>query len=83
MKTTAMAAALVLASSLAFIENESQAGPPTRQFCDAGGSCFVCTRGQPTCEIAYALSRATTPPSATPNMNAILPPLPAPSPGRL
>jgi hypothetical protein len=54
-----------------------------RRFCDAGGSCFVCTRGQPTCEIAYALSRATTPPSATPNMNAILPRSPAPSPGRL
>jgi hypothetical protein len=77
-----IAAVLVMASSLALCSSEASA-ETVRRFCDAGGSCFVCTRGQPTCEIAYALSRATTPPSATPNMNEILPPSPAPSPGRM
>jgi hypothetical protein len=81
MKTITTVAALVLAASLVSVTSQAQAG--VRQFCDAGGTCFVCQRGLPTCEIAYALSRATTPPSATPNMNAILPRSPAPSPGRL
>ena len=67
-------AALILAALLAMPAQASM-----RQFCDAGGTCFVCPKGQPTCEIAYALSRATTPPSMD---GAPSPPSPMP-PGRV
>lgn len=71
-------AALLVASSLAATASEADA-QNLRRFCDAGNSCFVCTRGQPICEIAYALSRATTPPS----MDALLPAQGAPLPPEL
>ena len=80
-RLNATIAALVMAAPSVLLAMPAQAS--MRQFCDAGGTCFACPRGQPTCEIAYALSRATTPPSTTPNMNAILPRSPAPSPGPL
>lgn len=35
-----------------------------RRFCTPAGQCFVCARGQPTCEVSYALSRAMTPPTS-------------------
>lgn len=38
-----------------------------RRFCTPQGSCFVCARGSPTCEITYALSRGMTFPSVRNN----------------
>ena len=63
--------AVVVASALLV----SQAHADYRRFCAPQGQCFVCPRGQPACEMSYALSRAMTPPS----MDRIVPPLPVPS----
>ena len=79
--TTTMAA-LVVVSSLAAVTSDANA-KGVRQICDPRNVCFYCTRGTPSCEASYALSRVFTPPGATPNMHAILPPSPAPSHGRL
>jgi hypothetical protein len=53
MKIASMMAAAIVSSSLVFVTNEANS-ETMRRFCDAGGSCFVCTRGQPTCEVTYA-----------------------------
>ena len=68
--------AVVVASALLV----SQAHADYRRFCAPQGQCFVCPRGQPACEVSYALSRAMTPPTA-PSMDRMVPPSPVPSPG--
>lgn len=76
MKTinTTIAAAFV-ASLLATTASEAQS---LRHFRDMGGTYFACANVG-TCEIAYALSRATTPPS----MDALLPAQGTPLPPEL
>ena len=66
--------AVVVASALLV----SQAHADYRRFCAPQGQCFVCPRGQPACEVSYALSRAMTPPAS---MDRMVPPSPVPSPG--
>jgi hypothetical protein len=51
-----------------------------RRFCTPHGQCFTCPRGQPACEVTYALSRAMTPPTA-PSLDRVVPPAPVPPPG--
>ena len=80
MKTITIVA-LIVTSSLSIMDSEAHA-QGTRRFCDAGHTCFICPRGNPTCEISYAISRALTPPTM-PSMDALLPPSPSTSPGHL
>lgn len=51
-----------------------------RHFCNRYNNCFVCLRGSPTCEFAYASTRAMTPPTM-PDVHRMLPPSPSPNPG--
>jgi hypothetical protein len=67
--------ALVAASALLVAPAHAE----LRRFCAPQGQCFVCPRGQPACEMTYALSRAMTPPTA-PSMARVAPPTPVPSP---
>ena len=69
-----MLIAVVLVASALLV---SQAHADYRRFCAPQGQCFVCPRGQPACEMSYALSRAMTPPST----DRMVPPSPVPSPG--
>ncbi len=72
-------AAVVVASALTILPAHAA---EYRRFCTPQNQCFVCVRGQPSCEVTYALSRAMTPPTA-PSMDRIVPPSPVPAPGSL
>ena len=58
------AAMLRIAVVVASVFLISQAHADYRRFCVPQGQCFVCPRGQPACEMSYALSRAMTPATA-------------------
>lgn len=65
-------AAVVIASTLIVVSAQAA---EYRRFCTPQNQCFVCVKGQPSCEVTYALSCAMTPPS----MARIVPPAPVPS----
>jgi hypothetical protein len=69
-------AAVIVASTLTIVSAQAA---EYRRFCTPQNQCFVCVRGQPSCEVTYALSRAMTPPSP-PTMARVVPPAPVPSP---
>jgi hypothetical protein len=70
-------AAVIVASTLIVVSTQAA---EYRRLCTPQNQCFTCVRGQPTCEVTYALSRAMTPPTA-PSMARMVPPAPVPSPG--
>ena len=72
-----MRAAVVVASVLTVLTAHAA---EYRRFCTPQNKCFVCVKGQPSCEVTYALSRAMTPPTG-PNMARVVPPAPVPPPG--
>ena len=69
-------AAVILASALSVVSAQAA---EYRRFCRPHNQCFVCVKGQPSCEVTYALSRAMTPPTP-PSMARVVPPAPVPPP---
>ncbi len=69
-------AAIIVASALAVVSVQAA---EYRRFCTPQNQCFVCVKGQPSCEVTYALSRAMTPPTG-PRMARVVPPAPVPPP---